>query len=161
MALQLISSQNPRVSTNDERKQHPVWPRDLIQTELSRSAFRVTCFIKALCFQSSTHTVSSPSQAAPPVALSLTTWSRDSCLKSSGASILSVSFFLLDLINFLSDLISHFCLPHTEQFQLPRFLLTLKIVQAFYMSQREFNCVCLPSSEMQVLLHTLLSGSAQ
>lgn len=96
--------------------------------------------MKALCFQSSIHTVSSPSQAASSAALSLTTWSRDSCLKSSGASILSVSFLCLDLTNFLSDLMSHFCLPHTEQFQLLRFLLTLKIVQASYMSQEKPVC---------------------
>lgn len=103
-------------------------------------AFRAVCIMKALCFQSSIHTVSSPSQAASSAALSLTTWSRDSCLKSSGASILSVSFLCLDLTNFLSDLMSHFCLPHTEQFQLLRFLLTLKIVQASYMSQEKPVC---------------------
>lgn len=100
--------------------------------------------MKALSFQSSTHTGSSPSQAVSPVALKSHPRSRDSCLKSSGASILSVSFFPLDLTNFLSDLISHFCLPHTEQFQLPRFLPTLKIVQVSYVSQGELNCVCLP-----------------
>lgn len=55
MALQLISSQSPRVSTNDERNQHPVWPGDLIQTELSRSAFRVMFHKSTLLSEQHTH----------------------------------------------------------------------------------------------------------
>lgn len=43
---------------------------------VQHSAFRAICIMKALCFQSSTHTVSSPSQAVCPVVVSPITWSR-------------------------------------------------------------------------------------
>lgn len=87
-----------------ERQEKPAlsltWRPNSLSFPVKHSAFRAVCIMKALCFQSSTHTVSSPNQAVCPVALSLTTWRRDSCLKSSSAPILSISFFPLDLTNF-------------------------------------------------------------
>lgn len=127
MALQLISSHRPMVSTNHKRNQHSVWLGDLIQTNfpVQHSAFRAVCIMKAFCFQSSTHCQQSTSGCVFVSCSSQSHHLEQRFLSEELRCINPLCFLLSFRFNqFFSDFISHFSLPHTEQFQLPRFILT-------------------------------------